>query len=116
MQEENTRLIDEASQSEAVKNTFRLGWEFLKLNQTFTLTVLGALIVLNFLGMIPLISLVAPMLAGILGITLQIYAGRAVYESDDITNYVEVIKKSDISEVVTRHGKTAFGTLGSGHN
>jgi len=67
------------------------------------------LIVLNFLGMIPVISLIAPMLAGVLGIALQIYAGRAVYESDDIGNYVEVIEKSDISEVLTRHGRTAFG-------
>jgi len=109
VQENNIRLIDEASQSEAVKNTFRLGWEFIKLNQTITFTVLGALIVLNFLGMIPLFFLVAPMLAGVLGIALQIYAGRAVYESSDIINYVEIIKKSDISEVVTRYGKTAFG-------
>ncbi len=109
MQEENTRLIDEASQSEAVKNTFRLGWEFIKLNQTFTVTVLGVLIVLNFLGMIPVISLIASMLAGVLGIALQIYAGRAVYESDDITNYIDVIQKSDIKEVWSRHSAPAFG-------
>jgi hypothetical protein len=110
MQEENARLIDEASQSEAVKNTFRLGWEFIRLNQTFTLTVLGALIVLNFLGMIPVISLIASMLAGVFGIALQIYAGRAVYEAEDITSYVEFITKSQISdESLKGHMSTAFG-------
>jgi len=110
MQEVNRRLIDEASESEAVKNTFRLGWEFISLNQMFTVSILGILIVLNFLGMIPVISLITSMLAGVLGITLQIYAGRVVYESDDILNYVDVIKKSDITEVWSRHSAAAFGT------
>ena len=110
MQEYNTRLIDEASSVEPVKNTFRLGWEFIKLNQAFTLTVMGILIVLNFLGMIPVISLIASMLAGVLGIALQIYAGRAVYEAEDITSYVELIKKSRIDdESLKGHISTAFG-------
>jgi len=103
MQENNRRLIDEASQSEAVKNTFRLGWEFVRLNQKFTLIILAILIVLNFLGMIPFLSLIAPTIGGVLGLSLQIYAGRVIYKSDNIANYVDVIKKSDISEVVTEH-------------
>jgi len=110
MQEDNTRLIDEASEFEPVKNTFRLGWEFISLNQTFTLTVLAILILLNLLGMIPLLSLITPMLAGILGMALQIYAGRAVYESNKITDYVELIKSSRIdSEEIKRHFRTASG-------
>jgi len=113
MQEENTRLIDEASDSESlesVKNTFRLGWEFIQLNQTFTLTVLAILILLNLLGMIPLLSLIASMFAGVLGITLQIYAGRAIYESNEITDYVELIKTSRIdNEELKEHFNTAFG-------
>ena len=110
MQEDNLRLIDEASQSEAVKNTFRLGLEFIKLNQTFTLTVMGILIFLNFLGMIPLISLIASMLAGVFGIALQIYAGRAFYEAKDITSYVAFIQKSRVDdESLRRHISTAFG-------
>jgi len=110
MQEDNTRLIDEASDFEPVKNTFRLGWEFIRLNQTFTLMILALLILFNFLGMIPLISLIASMFAGILGMALQIYAGRAIYESNDITDYVELIKNSRIdSEVLKEHFSTAFG-------
>ena len=110
MQEDNTRLIDEASGIDPVKNTFRLGWEFIRLNQVFTLTVMGILIVLNFLGMIPVLSLIASMLAGVLGLTLQIYAGRAVYESEDISSYVELIKKSRIDdESLKEHISTAFG-------
>ena len=110
MQEDNTRLIDEASEFEPVKNTFRLGWEFISLNQTFTLTILAILIVLNLLGIIPLLALITPMLAGVLGIALQIYAGRAVYESNDITEYVELINNSHIdSEELKGHFRTAFG-------
>jgi len=110
MQEDNTRLIDEASDFEPVKNTFRLGWEFIHLNQTFTLTVMAILILLNLLGMIPLISLITAMFAGILGMALQIYAGRAVYESNEITDYVELIKNSRIdSEEIKGHFSTAFG-------
>jgi uncharacterized membrane protein YqaE (UPF0057 family) len=113
MQKDNRRLIDEASEFEtleSVKNTFRLGWEFIRLNQTFTLMVLAILIVLNLLGMIPLLSLIAPMLAGVLGMALQIYAGRAIYESKNITDYVELIKNSRInSEALKGHFSTAFG-------
>ena len=110
MQEDNTRLIDEASEFEPVKNTFRLGWEFISLNQTFTLTVLAILILLNLLGIIPLLSLIAPMLAGVLSMTLQIYAGRAIYESNEITDYVKLIKSSRIeSEKLKENFSTAFG-------
>ena len=110
MQEENRRLIDEASEFKPVKNTFRLAWEFIRLNQTFTLTVLAILILLNLLGVIPLLSLIAPMLAGVFGMTLQIYAGRAVYESKEITDYVELIQNSHInSEKLKGHFSTAFG-------
>jgi len=110
MHKENKRLIDEASEFEPVKNTFRLGWEFIRLNQTFTLTILAILIVLNLLGMIPLLSLITPMLAGILGIALQIYAGRAVYASHNITDYVQLIEESHIdSEEIKGHFRTAFG-------
>jgi hypothetical protein len=110
MQEENQRLIDEASAFEPVKNTFRLGWEFIRLNQSFTLTVLALLIVLNLLGIIPLLSLVAPMLAGVLSMALQIYAGRSVYASKDINEYVGLIKNSRIdNEALKAHFSTAFG-------
>jgi len=110
MQEENRRLIDEASAFEPVKNTFRLGWEFIRLNQPFTLTVLALLILFNFLTMIPLLSLVASMLAGVLGMALQIYAGRAVYASKDIHEYVGLIKNSRLdSEALKAHFSTAFG-------
>jgi len=110
MQENHRRLIDEASEVEPVKNTFRLGWEFIRLNQIFTVTALGLIILISFFGIIPQLSLVAPMLVGILGMTLQIYAGRAVYTSKDIISYVELIKKSRIdSQEIKEHFSTAFG-------
>ena len=110
MRENYRRLIDEASEFEPVKNTFRLGWEFIRLNQIFTVTVLGLIILISFFGIIPQLSLVATMLAGVLSMTLQIYAGRAVYTSKDITSYVELIKKSRIdTPEIKEHFSTAFG-------
>ena len=60
------RLIDEALASEPIRNTFRLGWEFITLNQKFTLTAIVIFILLNILGMIPMIALIFMVLSAVL--------------------------------------------------
>ena len=105
----DTRLIDEALSSEPIKNTFRLGWEFIKLNQTFTLTAMILFVVLNLLGMIPLVSLIFMVLSAIFGLVIQIHVGKTFYESQDITSYVHEIKESSIDRILTQHVATAFG-------
>ena len=110
MQENNTRLIDEALGSEPLKNTFRLAWEFVSLNPKFILTVMGIFIVLNILGSLPVLSLVFMVMAGTFGISFQIYVGRTFYGTQDIESYVKEIKESRIDEMLTRHLGAAFGS------
>ena len=105
----DTRLIDEALSSEPIKNTFRLGWEFIKLNQTFTLTAMIILIVLNVFGMIPLVSLIFMVLSAVFGLVIQIHVGKTFYESQDIKSYIHEIRDSSIDKLLTRHVATAFG-------
>ena len=114
MYENNTkksdiRLIDEALSLEPIKNTFRLGWEFIKLNQTFTLTAIIIFIVLNLFAMIPVASFVFMVLSAIFALVIQIHTGKTFYKSQNIKNYIDEIKDSSIDKMLTRHIATAFG-------
>jgi hypothetical protein len=108
-QNSGTRLIDEALTSEPIKNTFRLGWEFIKLNQKFTLTAMIIFVVLNLFGMIPIASLIFMVLSAVFGLVIQIHVGKTFYESQDIKSYINEIKESTIDKLLTRHVATAFG-------
>ena len=108
-QNSDTRLIDEALTSEPIKNTFRLGWEFIKLNQKFTLTAMIIFVVLNLFGMIPIASLIFMVLSAVFGLVIQIHVGKTFYESQDIKSYIHEIKESSIDKLLTRHVATAFG-------
>ncbi|SFV58561.1 hypothetical protein MNB_SV-14-1057 [hydrothermal vent metagenome] len=103
------RLIDEALASEPIKNTFRLGLEFIKLNKTFTLTAMVIFIVLNIFGMIPVASFIFMVLLGIFALVIQIHIGKIFYESKDIKNYITEIKESSLDKTLTEHIATAFG-------
>lgn len=109
MEENNRRLIDEAIENEPVKNSFRLGREFIVLNKKFTLTAIAIFIVLNILGVIPLVGIVFAVLAGIFAIAMQIHIGRTLYGTDNIETYVNEIEESRIDEVLKRHMSTASG-------
>ena len=102
-------LIDEALSSEPIKNTLRLGWEFFTLNQTFTLTVIIILTVLNLFGTIPMVSLIFMVLSAIFSLVIQIHVGKKFYESADIKSYIHEIKESSVDRLLTRHVATAFG-------
>ena len=114
MYENNTQnsdrwLIDEALSSEPIKNTFRLGWEFITLNPTFTLTAIVILIVLNLLGTIPVASLIFMVLSAVFSLVIQIHVGKTFYGSENIKNYIHEIKESSVDKLLTRHVATAFG-------
>jgi len=108
-QNSNTRLIDEALSSEPIKNTFRLGWEFITLNQKFTLTAMIIFVSLNLFGMIPIASLIFMVLSAVFGLVIQIHVGKTFYESQDIKSYINEIKESSIDKILTQHVATAFG-------
>jgi len=109
IQKSDIRLIDEALSVEPIKNTFRLGWEFITLNQKFTLTAMIIFVALNLFGIIPIASLIFMVLSTIFGLVIQIHVGKTFYESQDIKSYINEIKESSIDTLLTQHVATAFG-------
>jgi len=109
IQNNDTRLIDEVVSYEPVKNTFLMAWEFIVLNKNFTLVVIGILIALGLLQNIELMALFFSIFAGMLSLSVQIYAGRAIYLSKNIDDYISEVKKSDINKIFSQHGFTASG-------
>ena len=109
MQENNMRLIDEAIAFEPVKNTFRLGWEFITLNKKFTMTVMVVLLVLSLLGLVPLVGFIASIFSSALALAVQIYAGRLVYETDNIESFVEEVHNADGQDIIKRYFAPALG-------
>lgn len=109
MHENNIRLIDEAISSEPIKNTFRLGWEFITLNKPFTLTVVGVMIFLTLLGFVPLVGFIFSLFAGVFALAVQIYVGRLVYETDNIETFVSAIKDANGEDLIQRYFSAAMG-------
>jgi hypothetical protein len=108
-QNNEIELIDEALASEPIKNTFRLGWEFVVINRQFTLTAMLLFIILNLLGMIPLLELISMVCSAVFALVVQIYVGKTFYFSNNIKNYVSAIEKSRVEGSLTPHIAPAFG-------
>ena len=109
MQENNIRLIDEAIVSEPIKNTFRLGWEFITLNKQFTFSIMAVIMVLTLLGMVPVVGFVFTLFSSVFSLAVQIYAGRLIYETENIETFVSSIKNADGQTLVERHFSPALG-------
>ena len=102
------RLIDEA-RINPVKNSIRLGWEFFLQNKMLAVVVLSAIVVLNFLSMIPLLGLLAMVAMGVVGQGVQIYIGRHFYQSHDIVAFAEGAKTIPPVDFLLRYKNQAFG-------
>ena len=109
MQENNTRLIDEALSSEPIKNTFRLGWEFVTLNKKFTMTMMVVILVLTLLSMIPILGVVFSVFSSALILSIQIYAGRLVYTTENIETFVDEVHQADGENIVKQYFAPALG-------
>ena len=107
MQENSSRLLDEALSHEPIKNTFRLAWEFIVLNKNFTLTAMSLLLLLNLLS--TFLGFFAMVISGIFSMAIQIYVARVLYEADGIEQFVEKSKKAKIEEVLSSHALSATG-------
>ena len=103
------RLINEALASEPIKNTFRLGWEFITLNRKLTMTLLSTLILLGFLSMLPIVGVVFTVFSSVLSQSIQIYLGRLVYNSENIEAFVSDIEQVEGETIVKHHFSTAMG-------
>lgn len=101
MQTNNRRLVDEALEYEAVKNTFLLGWEWIALNKSFTAMALGIYVIFNIFGV--------SFLATIFAIMIHIYMGRIFYTSNNIGMYVDAIKTSDTEKLLKGTFPPALG-------
>ena len=109
MQKNNMRLIDEATSFEPVKNTFRLGWEFITLNKKFTLSAIVVLLVLSLLGSIPMVGFIFSVFSSAFALAIQIYAGRLVYETENIETFVDEVHNADGQKLIERHFSPALG-------
>lgn len=109
MHESQTRLIDEAIADEPIKNTFRLGWEFITLNKTFTFSIISLLVILSLLGQLPVVGFIFMFLFSVLSLAVQIYAGRLVYESDHIESFVHEVKVAKGEKALQRYFAPAVG-------
>ena len=103
------RLIDEAISDSAVKNTFRLGWEFISLNKKFTMTVIVVLLALILLGFIPMVGFIFSVFSSAFALAIQIYVGRLLYETENIESFVDEIHNADGQNVIERHFAPALG-------
>jgi hypothetical protein len=109
MQENNRRLIDEAISAEPVKNTFRLGWEFVTLNKKFTLSAIVVLLVLSLLGTMPYVGFIFSVFFTAFALAIQIYAGRLLYETENIETFVDEVYKLDGQKLIERYFSPALG-------
>lgn len=109
MQENNMRLIDEAISFEPIKNTFRLGWEFIIVNKQFTLTLITVLILLTLLGFLPVVGFIFSLFSSAFALAVQIYIGRLVYETDNIETFVSEIKTAKGEALIQRYFAPAMG-------
>ncbi len=108
MREEKKRLIDEALEDEPIKNSFRLGWEFIRLNQKFTLSAMAILIALNLFSMLPIGSFLI-LFSGVFGMIIQIHAGRTLYGTHNIDSYINEIEETKLEEITKQYVPVALG-------
>ena len=107
MQKENMRLIDEALQYEAIKNTFRLAWEFIVLNKKFTLTAMSMLLLLNILT--AFLGLLGMVISGVFSLAIQIYVSKLVYKAKNIEEFIKDAKSSKVEEAVAQNALVSAG-------
>ena len=102
-------LIDEALSSQPIKNTFRLAWEFIILNQKFTFITMSFFIVSHLLGMISVLAFISMFLAGSFALAIQIYIGKIFYTTHSINSYIHEIEISTTETLWNRTISPAFG-------
>ena len=110
--DDNNRLIDEALSSDPIKNTFRLGWEFIILNKKFTYLSLAIAIGANILtslderlGFVPMLIYTFYML------TIQVEIGRIMHGTQNIETFVSDVKALDIITVVRKNIERVIGSF-----
>jgi hypothetical protein len=112
MQENNTRLIDEALSSESIKNTFRLGWEFITLNKQFTYISLAIAVGTHILSYVDeSLGFFLMLFYGFYMIAVQIEVGKIVHNTQNIETFIDEVKAVDALKVVRIHAEQVIGAV-----
>ncbi|CAA6826013.1 MAG: Unknown protein [uncultured Sulfurovum sp.] len=112
MQENNTRLIDEALSAEPIKNTFRLGWEFVTLNKKFTYISLAIAVGMNLLSYLdPSLAFFVMLIYGFYMIAVQIEVGRVIHGTQNIETFIADVEAVDVKNVIKGHVERAIGSV-----
>ena len=112
MQENNTKLIDEALGSEPIKNTFRLGWEFIVLNKKFTYISLAVAIGTHVLSYLDAsVGFFLMLIYGFYMIAVQIEVGRVIHGTQNIETFVADVEAIDAKNVVKGHIERVIGAV-----
>jgi hypothetical protein len=94
------RLVDEALTYEPVRNTFRLGWEFIRLNPIFALSLLLPFMLFLSWGLNPFLSMLFFSLAIIWSFGIHIYVAKLFYRCEDMHMFVQEVQKSTIEHFI----------------
>ncbi|NEW60807.1 hypothetical protein GSY74_05885 [Sulfurovum sp. bin170] len=102
------RLIDQAIEN-PIKNPFRIGWEFFKLNRGLAFAIIGVHFLLSILGLIPAIGILFSIASGIFVMAVQIYVGKLFYQAEGMSEFAKAVEESSLQNIIDTETKTAIG-------
>ena len=88
-----------------------LAWNFFKGNYALNFAVIAILILLNLLGMVPIIGLLFILAYSILSLSVQIYFGRGVDKAQRPEDMAEFAAQSKIGDVLSSYLHVATGAF-----
>ncbi len=89
------------------KTAIALAWNFFKGNYALNFAVIAILILLNLLGMIPIIGMLFILAYSILSLSVQIYFGRGVDKAQRPEDMAELAAQSKIADVLSAYLQVA---------
>ena len=93
------------------KTAMVLAWSFFKGNYALNFAVIAILILLNLLGMIPIIGMLFILGYSILSLSVQIYFGRGVDRAQKPEDMAELAAQSKIADVLSAYLHVAAGAF-----
>ncbi|BCD62463.1 hypothetical protein NitYY0826_C1339 [Nitratiruptor sp. YY08-26] len=93
------------------KTAINAAWSFFKGNYALNFAAIAILIVLNLLGMIPIIGILFIFAYSIVSLAVQIYFGRAIAKVNDPQELVDIAAETKIGDLLTTYLQTAAGAF-----
>ena len=89
----------------------KLAWEFFKGNYALNFAAIAILIVLNLLGIVPVIGMLFIFAYSILSLSIQIYFARSVEQVQSVEEIGQVASETKIGELLSRYLQVAAGAF-----